>query len=295
MLRSVSLVASMVLSLFVVACGGAPLHSEDARSLSAGRAAADEFEPYVNARFKTALDSIFQRASDSNTRWSVDVKAYGPRGEKLALYSNQADVSVKPASTMKILTSWTAFQEISSASQIGSEKFNYIREMMKYSDNDMAENVLSWSGGIAASYDMLAAAGIKKSSQLKLVDGSGLSYDNRLAANDLVQLLSVIRGSSKIKAFRALLPVAGVDGTLAGRMSNVNGTVAAKTGTLINDPTAALAGYADSRTGWQVVFAMLGDSVPGVDTGRDAIDAAVFEIVNTLNYLKIGQQSVAAN
>lgn len=295
MLRSVSLVASMVLSLFVVACGGAPQPGEDAQGLSVGRANVEEFEPYVNARFKKALDDIFDRGSDANTRWSVDVKAYGPRGEKLALYSSAANQAVKPASTMKILTSWTAFQEISSASQIGSDKFNYIREMMKYSDNEMAENVLSWSGGLAAARDMLAASGIKKSAQLKLVDGSGLSYDNRLSASDLVQLLSVIRSSSKIKAFRALLPVAGVDGTLSGRMTNVNGTVAAKTGTLINDPTAALAGYADSRSGWQVVFAMLGDSVPSVESGRDSIDAAVFEIVNTLNYLKVGQQSVAAN
>ncbi|MEY3901879.1 MAG: D-alanyl-D-alanine carboxypeptidase/D-alanyl-D-alanine-endopeptidase, partial [Pseudomonadota bacterium] len=149
----------------------------------------------------------------------------------------------------------------------------------------MAENVLSWSGGINAAYEMLTNFGISRSAGLRLVDGSGLSYDNKLSAHDLVQLLSVIRTSDKMKAFRALMPVAGIDGTLAGRMTNIKGTVAAKTGTLINDPTAALAGYADSQTGWQVVFAMLGDSVYTVDAGRDSIDDAMNEVINTLNFL----------
>ena len=284
--------ASAALTIFLVACG-APVGS-DSQTLAAGAPAADEFEPYVNQRFTRALESIFDRGSDSNTLWSIEVRAHGPRGEKLALYSRSSSASVKPASTMKLMTSWTAFQEISSASQIGSDKYNYMREMMKYSDNNMAENVLSWCGGVSATYDMLKSFNISRSANLNIVDGSGLSYNNRLAAHDLVQLLSVVRSSDKIKAFRSLLPVAGVDGTLAGRMGNVNGTVAAKTGTLTTDPTTALAGYADTKTGWQVVFAMLGDSVPSVDSGRAAIDDAVFEIVNTLNYLPLAATTVAA-
>jgi D-alanyl-D-alanine carboxypeptidase len=284
--------ASAALAMLLVACG-APVGS-DSQTLAAGASAAEEFEPYVNQRFTRTLESIFDRSSDSNTLWSIEVRAHGPRGQKLALYSRSSSTSVKPASTMKLLTSWTAFQEIASASQIGSDKYNYIREMMKYSDNDMAENVLSWCGGVNSSYDMLTRFNISRSANLNLADGSGLSYNNRLAAHDLVQLLSVVRSSDKIKAFRSLLPVAGVDGTLAGRMGNVNGTVAAKTGTLTTDPTAALAGYADSKTGWQVVFAMLGDSVPSVDSGRAAIDDAMFEIVNTLNYLPLAATTVAA-
>jgi D-alanyl-D-alanine carboxypeptidase len=280
----IKILSCIWLSLFVVACGGAEKQTVSQTS-SSDSAAKDDFEPFKNPRFQRAMDSYFDRGSDSNTRWSVEVLAHGPRGQKLSLYSRSSATSVKPASTMKILTSWTAFQELSSASQIGSEKFNYIREMMKYSDNTMAENVLSWSGGINAAYEMLTNFGISRSAGLRLVDGSGLSYDNKLSAHDLVQLLSVIRTSDKMKAFRALMPVAGIDGTLAGRMTNIKGTVAAKTGTLINDPTAALAGYADSQTGWQVVFAMLGDSVYTVDAGRDSIDDAMNEVINTLNFL----------
>lgn len=292
MMRRIGGLASAALVTFLVACGG-PVPS-GLQTESSLQSAADEFEPYKNQRFTRTLDAIFDSGSDSNTSWSIEVRAHGPRGEKLALYSRASTTAVKPASTMKLLTSWTAFQEIGSASQIGSQKYNYIREMMKYSDNDMAETVLSWCGGVNATYDMLTRFSISRSASLNVADGSGLSYNNRLAAHDLVQLLSVARSSDKIRAFRSLLPVAGVDGTLAGRMGNVNGTVAAKTGTLTTDPTTALAGYADSKTGWQVVFAMLGDSVPTVDTGRAAIDDAVFEIVNTLNYLPLTTTTVAA-
>lgn len=257
--------------------------SSEAHSL--GEKVGDGFEPYKNERFERALKQIFDNGSDANTQWSVSVRAFGPRGQKLSLYTQLESKAVKPASTMKILTSWTAFQKISSASQIGSEKYGYIREMMKYSDNVMAENVLGWCGGVPASYQMLENFAVKKSANLNIADGSGLSYDNRLSAQDLVQLLTQVRSSDKMKAFRSLLPVAGVDGTLASRLGHVRGTIAAKTGTLTTDPTTALAGYGDSRTGWQIVFAILGDSVPSVDGGRSTIDSAIEEVINTLNYL----------
>ncbi|MBM3382770.1 MAG: hypothetical protein FJY29_10055 [Betaproteobacteria bacterium] len=292
--RWTSLVALSLAALALIGCGQAT-SPEGSQTLAVDSGGDDGFEPYKNERFSKALSNIFANGSDGNTRWSVSIRAYGPRGQKLSLYRQSAERAVKPASTMKILTSWIAFQKIPSASTIGSDKYSYIREMMKYSDNTMAENILGWCGGVSASYSMLTNFGISKSAQLNIADGSGLSYHNRLAADDLVQILSGIRASAKMKAFRSLLPVAGVDGTLAGRLGNVNGTIAAKTGTLINDPTAALAGYGDSRTGWQIVFAILGDSVPSVDSGRASIDSALTEVISTLNYLPASSSAVAAN
>jgi hypothetical protein len=55
-----------------------------------------------------------------------------------------------------------------------------------------------------------------------------------------------------------------------------------------------LAGFGDSRSGWQIVFAMLGDSVPSVDNGRATIDDAVEEIINTVNYFPSGEAVAAA-
>jgi D-alanyl-D-alanine carboxypeptidase len=283
----------LALALAVVGCG-APTQSVDSSAQTTDVVQSSGFEPYKNPRFKSALDSIFARGSDHNTQWSVEVRAFGPQGQKLSLYSQLASTVVKPASTMKILTSWTAFQKFSSASQIGSERYSYIREMMKYSDNYMADQVLASCGGVSASYAMLSAFGIKKSASLAIVDGSGLSYDNKLGASDLVQLLTEIRSSDKMKAFRSLLPVGGVDGTLSNRLGNIPGTIAAKTGTLTTDPTTALAGFGDSKTGWQIVFAILGDSVPSVDNGRNTIDSALAEIIGTLNYFPSKPSSQAS-
>lgn len=281
------------LALALVGCGGAT-QTTDSLAQSSDVGNTSGFEPYKNERFTAALANIFAKGSDSNTRWSVAVRAFGPQGQKLSLYSQSASTVVKPASTMKILTSWTAFQKFSSASQIGSERYSYIREMMKYSDNYMADQVLASCGGIASAYSMLTSFGIKKSPSLAIVDGSGLSYDNKLGASDLVQLLTEIRYSDKMKAFRSLLPVGGIDGTLSNRLGHVPGTIAAKTGTLTTDPTTALAGFGDSKTGWQIAFAMLGDSVPSVDNGRYTIDTAVEEIIRTLNYFPSKPSSQAS-
>lgn len=282
-----------LLSITVVGCG-APSHVLDSSAQTVDEGKSSGFEPYKNERFKAALDRIFSQGSDSNTQWSVAVRAFGPQGQKLSLYSQAPSRVVKPASTMKILTSWTAFQKFSSASEIGSSRYSYIREMMKYSDNYMADQVLASCGGVSASYSMLAASGIQKSPSLAIIDGSGLSYENKLGASDLVQLLTEIRSSDKMKAFRSLLPVGGVDGTLANRLGHIPGTIAAKTGTLITDPTTALAGFGDSKTGWQIAFAILGDSVPNVDNGRYTIDSALEEIIRTLNYFPTKPASQAA-
>lgn len=287
-----TLFALFFVSLLLVGCGSQP-SGDSASTLAVPAKETDEFEPYKNERLRTTLNGIFDRGSDSNTTWSVSVRAYGPQGQKLSIYQSSEGQVVKPASTMKILTSWTALQDISAASQTGSYEYNYIREMMKYSDNVMADTVLGWCGGVKRAYSMLDAVGVSKSSGLAIVDGSGLSYSNRLAAQDLVQLLSKIRASNKMRVFRSFLPVGGVDGTLAGRLGRVNGTIAAKTGTLTTDPTTALAGYGDSRSGWQIVFALLGDSVPNVDLGRATIDDALEEIINTVNYFP-SKETVAA-
>lgn len=293
-MRSFRLFEFLLVGIAVGLAGcGAPVTNDFADTQSVDVGQSGGFEPYKNERFQSTLDRIFAQGSDSNTRWSVAVRAFGPQGQKLALYSQSASRVVKPASTMKILTSWTAFQKISSASQIGSERYLYIREMMKYSDNYMADQVLASCGGVSASYAMLTSFGIQKSANLSIIDGSGLSYSNKLGASDLVQILTEIRASDKMKAFRSLLPVGGIDGTLSSRLGHVPGTIAAKTGTLTTDPTTALAGYGDSRSGWQIAFAILGDSVPSVDNGRYTIDTAVEEIIRTLNYFptKTGSQA----
>ena len=73
----------------------------------------------------------------------------------------------------------------------------------------------------------------------RLVDGTGLSIENRAAPRDVVALL---RGPSRT-ALKASLPVAGREGTVAGRMKDTRGRCRVKTGTIRGAKVSALSGY----------------------------------------------------
>ena len=69
-------------------------------------------------------------------------------------------------------------------------------------------------------------------------DSSGLSYDNRVSAEGIIDMLRVAEKASWGEVLRGTLP-AGGEGTLQGRLETV--TVRAKTGTLID--ASALSGW----------------------------------------------------
>jgi D-alanyl-D-alanine carboxypeptidase/D-alanyl-D-alanine-endopeptidase (penicillin-binding protein 4) len=74
--------------------------------------------------------------------------------------------------------------------------------------------------------------------RVKAHDGSGLSYDNRVSADGVIELLRVAEQAPWGDALRGTLP-AGGEGTLEDRLQTV--TVRAKTGTLIE--VSALSGW----------------------------------------------------
>jgi D-alanyl-D-alanine carboxypeptidase len=244
----------------------------------------DETEVYKNPQFKLHMDKNFFPSQDSNTIWSVDIRAYGPKNEKVSLYTYNSKTLVRPASTNKILTLWAYFHIFPKVIYGGSQ-YEELKEMMKYSDNYLAEKAYrtaeSAAGGKQAIMSIFRDHGING---VFPVDGSGLSYSNRVNAYSLVKILSTIRDGKYQKAFRDVLPVGVVDGTLQHRdllsKSQCGATVTAKTGTLTDDPEAALAGFANISNGWTLVFAMLGDSVNSVDRARSSIDYALCDAVD---------------
>lgn len=114
-------------------------------------------------------------------------------------------------------------------------------------------------------------------SRVKLTDGSGLSRGDRAAPREVVDLLRGVQKTVAFTDFRASLPIAGVDGTLAKRM---RGTAAykscqAKTGTLSNVST--LSGYCATAGGDLVAFSVLQNRVtPWLAHGQqDRVAAAI--------------------
>ncbi|HCX85564.1 MAG TPA: D-alanyl-D-alanine carboxypeptidase/D-alanyl-D-alanine-endopeptidase [Micrococcales bacterium] len=107
-----------------------------------------------------------------------------------------------------------------------------------------------------------------------LADTSGLSSLNRISPRLLADVLVKAATDPQLRPLVVALPVAGLEGTLAGRSLD-DGLVRAKTGTLPS--VVSLAGYTPTADGRLLVFAVIADGVPtaGSYAARLEIDAWV--------------------
>ena len=105
----------------------------------------------------------------------------------------------------------------------------------------------------------------------QVVDGSGLSRRNAIAAETLVAILQRMYDPSADSPWMTAFPIAGRDGTLARRMigTSAEGNLRAKTGTMSN--IRSLAGYVTTRDGETLAFAILSDNFEG--SGAAATEA----------------------
>jgi D-alanyl-D-alanine carboxypeptidase/D-alanyl-D-alanine-endopeptidase (penicillin-binding protein 4) len=123
---------------------------------------------------------------------------------------------------------------------------------------------------------LLGAAGVLPE-DVTIYDGSGLSADDMVTPRALTAVLRYAASRSWGAEFRATLPVAGVDGTLADRLGGaLVGKVTAKTGTLKED--SSLSGYVTAASGRTMVFSILCNRhLPGT-ASRAVVDRLVAAI-----------------
>jgi D-alanyl-D-alanine carboxypeptidase/D-alanyl-D-alanine-endopeptidase (penicillin-binding protein 4) len=117
-------------------------------------------------------------------------------------------------------------------------------------------------------------------------DGSGLSGHDLVTPRAIAHLLSYAAHDPKTGTpqpwfadWKASLPIAGEDGTLASRFPKppLKDHLFAKTGTL--GEARALSGYLDCASGRTVIFSILvGNHLPGSNADRDAMDQIVAAI-----------------
>ena len=174
-----------------------------------------------------------------------------------------------------------------------SEEVTYT---MKVSQNLHAEILLrdvgvayscmgSQGAGLTALREFLPHTGIQEG-DFVFYDGSGLSGHDLVTPRAIAKLLSYVAHDPKtgtpqpwFAAWKASLPVGGVDGTLADRFTAapLKGHVFAKTGTM--GEANALSGYLDCASGQTVIFSILvGNHLPGDSADRDAMDKIVAAI-----------------
>jgi D-alanyl-D-alanine carboxypeptidase/D-alanyl-D-alanine-endopeptidase (penicillin-binding protein 4) len=106
------------------------------------------------------------------------------------------------------------------------------------------------------------------------VDGSGQARAALVTAHGLADLLVSMARHPQAEVFRASLPLAGVDGTLSGRLRGTRtaSRVSAKTGTLRH--VTALAGYATPPSRETMAFVVLvNHTTSPMEEARAAVDA----------------------
>lgn len=135
----------------------------------------------------------------------------------------------------------------------------------------------SIADGLAAVRAMLERAGVPRAAY-DFSDGSGMSTYNRVAPRGMIVFLRWASSQPWGAAWRAGLPVAGVDGTLARRFKGtaLENRLFAKTGTL--NASSALSGYMIARSGRTLLFSAYANDIPEGVRATDAMDAALVTI-----------------
>jgi D-alanyl-D-alanine carboxypeptidase len=169
--------------------------------------------------------------------------------------------------------------------------------MMTWSDNVLAERIArsaASAAGFTRDYagvakvfrKLIGGLGID-TKNLVVKDGSGLSRENRVTAQQISQLLLVIARDEKLNPLITGLPIGGVTGTLTERFietaPSAIGLVRAKTGTL--NGTTNLAGYVESENR-EYIFVIIADkhnrNYTVTKRVRESVDKALGKIAKPL-------------
>lgn len=167
-----------------------------------------------------------------------------------------------------------------------------VRQMLQLSDDVVAECLArqvvdtgprSFATATAAVRAQLAAIGVDIGSGL--VDGSGLARADRIAPAATAAVLRAVVRDAPLRPIVDGLPVAGWDGTLAGRYATGSahgaaGDVRAKTGTLTG--VSALAGFVTDASGRLLIFAVEADQVGPSYADTLAAEAALDDVAAAL-------------
>lgn len=140
----------------------------------------------------------------------------------------------------------------------------------------------STAAGLKVERQFLHSAGVADG-DIILTDGSGLARDDLVTPHGIVTLLQFAARQPWGRDYLSTLPIAGADGTLAGRMTNsaAAGLIEAKTGEI--EHVRGLSGYAITLRGESLVFSIFYNNNPQHGLGTVApVDAIATAMVETL-------------
>ncbi len=187
------------------------------------------------------------------------------RGVKIYGHSRVAHTPIPVANCCAVIPAPTVLAE-----HVSLPLSEALRVMAKTSQNLHAEMLLrvaariktgdpSADAALQFAQDFLKNMGLDDT-EISVTDASGLSRRDLVTPEAEAKLLRWAAHQSWAAEFRAALPVAGVDGTLAERMQHTLAAdhIWAKTGSISH--VDALAGYATTSKGAHLIFSFMGNN-----------------------------------
>ena len=168
-----------------------------------------------------------------------------------------------------------------------------VQKMSIHTDNFIAEQLArsvaretfgtgSWKGWTEIASAFLEERSIEPAC---VRDGSGMSRYNLLSASGILSTLEWALDQPWSETYRRSIPIAGEEGTMTNRLSDLPVTVRAKTGTVTG--TRSLSGYVEVGDEPVVTFAcILSNLTNDIESNaNDVLDELVHRIVDTAGFL----------
>ncbi|MEM6789186.1 MAG: D-alanyl-D-alanine carboxypeptidase/D-alanyl-D-alanine-endopeptidase [Myxococcota bacterium] len=239
-----------------------------------------EVQGAVQARFEHLYDG-FQFATFNAASHRADVatqfrSALQAAGVATGAASTSAGDTVPDGAVP--LATWRSLPLHVAASPVNRISHNEFADVLSRHVGSVLGGSSSYGAGADAVTDLLTEAGLDVGS-FTLNDGSGLSHNNRVSARLVVGLFELMAQRPEGLAWERTFTVAGVKGTIGGRMSGPDtfGRFRGKTGTLSG--VIALSGVLDHRhDGQRYHLAMLMQGVTNNTAARSAHNAMVATI-----------------
>lgn len=238
-------------------------------------------------------------------------------GQIKNLSSFNTTKTTRPGSTMKLFTSWAAYNR-------NSYNLSLMEKMLRISHNTMADNALKSVANTEKNYaipadsylnqiighkmydtlagkvwqviDKTIAKGcgvlindyknLESANLFHPVNGSGLQHTgldkdvhtNKVTPRLETQLLLRILKSPKYNAFKAMLPSPGTSGTLRAKFPTLRKYAKIFAKTGTLGTGKALAGFIETKKGY-IIFSVIGDNIRGVKNMKQAHDAIIEPVV----------------
>jgi D-alanyl-D-alanine carboxypeptidase/D-alanyl-D-alanine-endopeptidase (penicillin-binding protein 4) len=181
------------------------------------------------------------------------------RGESIPLGG-----SVPPPAAQVVATHETSMRDVLTCINTNSQNM-FAEALHKAAGAEFARRhgrseAGSWSNGREAVEALLQREHIDATG-MNVIDGSGLSRENRVTAQAVTELLRYLYGRSDADFFRASMATPGSESSLGRRLTDLDGRMWVKTGYV--GGTRALSGYLHTKHDRWLAFSIIYNRIPG--------------------------------